>query len=181
MQYAAMIGEQATRISIDEIEPGIYQIDIDGRQHRVEATRIHHHAEGSRWLLREDGAAERIWLDKTSPAHSVVGVQQRVASVRGQTLAMELMDLRRLQLRQSQKAKGDGQGERQVKAPMPGKIVEVFVTEGQTVTIGQPLLVMEAMKMENEMRADDDVKIKSVHVKEGDSVEAGALLITFQT
>lgn len=75
---------------------------------------------------------------------------------------------------------GFGTGEN-LSSGMPGKIVKVLVKPGQEVKSGDPLLIMEAMKMENEMRADDDVKIKSVHVKEGDSVEAGALLITFQT
>jgi biotin carboxyl carrier protein len=48
------------------------------------------------------------------------------------------------------------------------------------VKSGKPLLIMEAMKMENEMRASVDVKIKEVCVKQGDSVESGAVLITFE-
>lgn len=65
-------------------------------------------------------------------------------------------------------------------AGMPGKIVKVFVSKGQEVKSGEPLLIMEAMKMENEMRAARDVKIKDVFVKPGDSVEGGALLIAFE-
>ena len=63
---------------------------------------------------------------------------------------------------------------------MPGKIVKVFVKSGQSVEEGQPLLVMEAMKMENEMRAGQAGKIKKVHVKEGDSIEAGVTLVSFE-
>ncbi len=63
---------------------------------------------------------------------------------------------------------------------MPGKIVKVFVVPGQAVKAGDPLIIMEAMKMENEMRAATDVKIKSIHVKDGDTIETGALLVTFE-
>lgn len=63
---------------------------------------------------------------------------------------------------------------------MPGKIVKVFVKSGEEIKTGEPLLIMEAMKMENEMRASHDVKIKSVHVTEGVTVETGALLISFE-
>lgn len=63
---------------------------------------------------------------------------------------------------------------------MPGKIVEIFVKEGEEVTKDQPLLIMEAMKMENEMRASADAKIKSINVKPGDNVESGQTLISFE-
>jgi biotin carboxyl carrier protein len=63
---------------------------------------------------------------------------------------------------------------------MPGKIVKVFVKPGDTVKAGDPLLIMEAMKMENEMRAALEVKIKTIHVKEGENVETNTLLISFE-
>ena len=63
---------------------------------------------------------------------------------------------------------------------MPGKIVKVMVKKGDAVKANEPLLIMEAMKMENEMRASHDTKIKDVMVKPGDSVESGATLITFE-
>ncbi len=78
--------------------------------------------------------------------------------------------------------KGGGFGsEAQLKAGMPGKIIEIFAKEGEEVKAGKPLLIMEAMKMENEMRAASDVKIKKICVKQGDSVETGAVLIQFET
>lgn len=77
--------------------------------------------------------------------------------------------------------KGGGSGSNtELKAGMPGKIIEIFAKEGEIVKAGKPLLIMEAMKMENEMRASSDVKIKQVCVKQGDSVENGAVLIKFE-
>jgi acetyl/propionyl-CoA carboxylase alpha subunit len=68
-----------------------------------------------------------------------------------------------------------------LEAGMPGKIVKVLVEEGQEVKAGDPLLIMEAMKMENEMKASADAKVKKILVSTGDSVERGALLITFDS
>lgn len=69
--------------------------------------------------------------------------------------------------------------ENQLKSDMPGKIVKVFVQSGHPVKKEDPLLIIEAMKMENEMRALKDTLIKKVHVSPGDHVEKGSLLISF--
>ena len=65
----------------------------------------------------------------------------------------------------------------QVKAQMPGKVVNVLVAPGQEVQKGQPLLVVEAMKMQNEIAAARPGRVKAVPVKPGDVVETGALLV----
>ena len=62
---------------------------------------------------------------------------------------------------------------------MPGKIVDIMVEVGDKVSAGQPILIMEAMKMENEMKASEDAIIADIHVAPGDSVESGAQLISF--
>jgi biotin carboxyl carrier protein len=64
-------------------------------------------------------------------------------------------------------------------AGMPGKIAKILVNKGDSVKANQPILIMEAMKMENEMRASHDAKIKEVHVKTGETVDSGQLLISF--
>lgn len=71
-------------------------------------------------------------------------------------------------------------GGTELKSGMPGKIIQIFVKPGQEVPANKPLLIMEAMKMENEMRSVGPVKIKEIKVKQGDSVESGAVLITFE-
>ena len=67
-----------------------------------------------------------------------------------------------------------------VRAPMPGRIVKVLVKPGDTVTARQGLVVVEAMKMENELRAPKDGRVADVRVKEGMSVEANAVLVTLE-
>jgi biotin carboxyl carrier protein len=70
-----------------------------------------------------------------------------------------------------------GAGPQRVVAPMPGKIVRVLVRAGDAVASRQPLVVVEAMKMENELRAGRSGTIAEIHAQEGQSVEAGALLV----
>jgi biotin carboxyl carrier protein len=82
-------------------------------------------------------------------------------------------------LHESLKRGGGSGSEAELKAGMPGKVIEIFVKEGDIVKINKPLMIMEAMKMENEMRAQSDVKIREICVKQGDSVESGQTLIKF--
>lgn len=68
------------------------------------------------------------------------------------------------------------EGRQQIVAPMPGKIVRVLVKEGEVVEAGQGLLVVEAMKMQNEIRSPKNGKVEGLHAKEGQAVNAGEIL-----
>src|SRR5205809_97683 len=72
--------------------------------------------------------------------------------------------------------RGDGGGT--VRAPMPGVVVRIEVVEGQQVDAGAGLVVVEAMKMENELRAPRSGMVQTVHVAVGQAVEKGASLVT---
>ena len=72
----------------------------------------------------------------------------------------------------------DSLGERVVKSPMPGRVVKVLVAKGETVSAGQGLVVLEAMKMENEVRTRTAGTVVGVHVTTGTAVEGNALLVT---
>ena len=66
-----------------------------------------------------------------------------------------------------------------VRAPMPGRVIKVFVAEGDEGTAGQPVVIVEAMKMENEVKARGPGVVAKVHAVAGATVEANALLVTF--
>jgi acetyl/propionyl-CoA carboxylase alpha subunit len=68
----------------------------------------------------------------------------------------------------------------QIRAPMPGLVLSLRVGEGQMVKAGEALLVLEAMKMENELRAENDGTVKSVHVAHGDAVGKNDLLVEIE-
>ncbi|MHB8384701.1 MAG: acyl-CoA carboxylase biotin carboxyl carrier protein subunit [Candidatus Binataceae bacterium] len=65
----------------------------------------------------------------------------------------------------------------EVTAPMPGKILKVLVRDGDLVTAGQPLVVIEAMKMETALAAESDAIVKRVRVAAGDTIDHGAVLV----
>lgn len=71
-----------------------------------------------------------------------------------------------------------GQGSVKVNSPMPGKILSVKTSVGQAVKKGEVLMILEAMKMENEVVAPEDGTVASIDVAAGDSVEAGVVLAT---
>lgn len=70
-----------------------------------------------------------------------------------------------------------GTGEQRVTSPMPGRVLRVLVKPGDEVAAGQPVVVIEAMKMENEMKVARAGRVRDVHVTEATSVEAGRLLV----
>lgn len=65
-----------------------------------------------------------------------------------------------------------------IEAPMPGKVLAIKVKEGQEVTEGDPLIILEAMKMENILKAQGPGRVESINAKIGQTVEKGGLLIT---
>jgi len=67
-----------------------------------------------------------------------------------------------------------------LKAPMPGLVIQILALPGQEVQKGDPLLILEAMKMENVIKAVGTTKIKSVHITKGAAVEKGQLLLEFE-
>lgn len=70
--------------------------------------------------------------------------------------------------------------EKKITAKMPGKIIKVLAKVGDPVTKGQGLIIMEAMKMENELKAPISGKVKSIHVQEGKTVDSGADLLLIE-
>ena len=92
----------------------------------------------------------------------------------GRTWTFHLSDPARALTRSRSQA---GRGAGLVKAPMPGRVLRVMVEPGQEVKSGEGIIVVEAMKMENELSAPRDGVVSEVHVSEGQTVESGAALV----
>lgn len=75
------------------------------------------------------------------------------------------------------KSKSQEKSPDKIKAPMPGKITKIFVTEGQLVKRGEALVVMEAMKMEYTLKSDIDTAVEKINVSLNDQVTLGSLLV----
>ena len=93
---------------------------------------------------------------------------------------VEALDERTRAIRDLSGASAAATGPAPLRAPMPGLVVRVAVQRGDVVAAGQGLVVMEAMKMENELRASSAGRVKAVHVQPGTAVDKGALLIELE-
>lgn len=101
-------------------------------------------------------------------------------TVDGYRLVVEALDERTRAIRALAGARGSRKSSASVVAPMPGLIVRVAVSEGDEVHAGQGVLVMEAMKMENELRTGGAGRVKKIHVAAGTAVERGTLLLELE-
>ena len=164
---------------------------LDGEPDRPERTerRVSIDREGRGFAVSIDGeryVVDRAALDDRLRSLVIDGRQFEVSthaegdgryrvSVLGRESAVEVRDpLRHLALGSGAHAQADGK--RAVHAYMPGRVVAVLVEQGKPVEVGQGVVVLEAMKMENEIRAEVAGVVTKLHVAPGQSVEGGDLL-----
>jgi biotin carboxyl carrier protein len=165
-----------------------YVVDVNGRRREVILDPDGVHVDGVRVPahLAEVALTPFFLLSLGEASHSV---RVRRGEERGEfTLWLDgyrfravALDERTRAIRDLDVARNVHAGPAPLVAPMPGLIVRVLVTEGQIVQTGEGLVVIEAMKMENELRASSSAKVKAVHAQPGSPVEKGALLIELET
>ena len=133
---------------------------------------------GARCLLEEETGVTRVILEAASVVAG--GIRRREVLVEGFRFVVDVESERIAALRERAsrgRASSAHGGPLQVKAIIPGKVVAVSVTAGDAVMAGQQLLVVEAMKMQNELRAPRDGTIERVGVAVGVNIEIGDLLV----
>jgi len=99
---------------------------------------------------------------------------------RGERAELEVLDERTRYIRSLTGATGRSRGPAVLRAPMPGLVVRVQVEAGQSVAPGAGMVVLEAMKMENELRASALGQVRAVRVRPGEAVEKGQVLVEFE-
>ncbi len=126
--------------------------------------------------------AGHSWTMAAQPLEGVgeEGGQRWVLGAVGQRFDVEAVDERTRQIRALTGTRRPAGGSGTVVAPMPGLVVRVEVAVGQRVEAGAGLVVVEAMKMENELRATRAAVVAAVHVAPGQAVEKGAPLVTLE-
>lgn len=134
-------------------------------------------------LIRVSDGFFHILLENKSYSAEVVRVENLTKSVilniNGRLYSVQLKDKFDLLLDELGMNSGTAGKVNNIKAPMPGLIIDLRVKEGELVKMGDPLLVLEAMKMENILKAPGDGIVKSIKVKRGDSVEKNQVMIEF--
>lgn len=173
MIFEVAIGDRVRTVGMVR-KGGLLHVDLDGRLHIVDARRVNDSTVSM--LVQLDGAA--------APSRSIDAAfaTQPVAGdfdvhLGGRTIPVQIRPAGSFG---RQKKAGDGaagSGPQRLTSPMPGKIVRVLVKPGDEVKARQGLVVVEAMKMENELRAARDGRVREVSVAEGQSVDAGTVLL----
>jgi biotin carboxyl carrier protein len=159
----------------------IYDISIDGRHYRLELDRI----EG-RWACRLDGRPIEADAVTVRPNVMSLRIGDRAYEVKSDRVAGELqicLGHRRfaVEVRDPRSLRGrtrtaDEHGPKKLTAPMPGKVVRVLVGVSDEIEAGAGVVVVEAMKMQNEVKSPKKGRIQKILVSEGAAVNAGDVL-----
>ena len=166
MKYQVMVAGRIIEVQVEG-----ERVVVDGREVHAELRRIpgtpltHLFVDGASWTIPLTPAARGEWE----------------AGVSGETWPVEVIDERTRHIRSLTGGGARAAGPAVLKAPMPGLVVRVLVEAGASVAAGAGLVVLEAMKMENELRAPAAVTVTAVHVRPGQTVEKGQPLAEFGT
>lgn len=164
MKYQVRVGDRSYDVEVDG-----GQVTVGGVAHQAELQSV----PGTPLrLLRLDGASSALVAEPGS-----LGVW--TLESRGERFEVEVLDERTAHIRSLVGVGTAAPGPTTLKAPMPGLVVRVQVETGQAVTAGQALVVLEAMKMENELKAVGPGVVAEVAIQAGQAVERGQVLIRF--
>jgi len=167
MRYEVEVGGVVRQVEMRR-DAGRLVVTIDGRRRLVDVARVDAHTVS---LLIEDGArslSREIAIDRDPGGL----LQVRLGAA---VIPVGVNGWRRRGRPDS--AAVSGVGPQRILAPMPGKVVRLLVEAGARVSARQPVIVIEAMKMENELRAGQGGVVTDIAVRAGQSVNAGALLM----
>lgn len=163
VQYEVEVNGTVKQVIVHRVD-GRFSVAVDGREWSVDAIRT----DASSLSLLVGTASYEVSLTRDAAAGPLVATLDGVRLLVG-------VDTRRRWRRKD--AGTGGVGPQRMVAPMPGKVARVLVRPGDAVRPRQPLIIIEAMKMENELRATSEGVVSEVHAQEGQSVDAGALLL----
>jgi biotin carboxyl carrier protein len=170
MTFEIDINGRMRRVGIEKSAAGRYRVSLDGEPHELDAARV-----GVYGLSLLDGPAGLSREVQVTPG---TNRGELLVSLSGRTVAATVNG------RRTGRAGPDGgpraDGEQPVLAPMPGRVVRVLVRSGDEVAVRQGVVVVEAMKMENELRSPKAGRVREVNVSPGTSVEAGRVLLVIE-
>jgi pyruvate carboxylase subunit B len=164
MKYQVTVGGRTL-----EVEVNGEQVSVEGRQVHAELRRIpgtplaHLLVEGASWTIPLVDTGRGRWE----------------AGVAGENWPVEVIDERTRHIRSLTGGGARPAGPAVLRAPMPGMVVRVLVEEGAVVAAAAGVVVLEAMKMENELRAPAAATVRKVHIRPGQAVEKGQPLVEF--
>ncbi len=159
MTYTFKLKNQVYKVNIEEDED-INIVEIDGEQKEIRFTKV-------------DSNLYSVIIDNES---LTIGIFKKGKKIQV-FYKGDLFEIEAISDRDGSKAGGPGTG-LEIMSPMPSRIVKILKEQGDKVEEEEPVVVVEAMKMESELKAPSTGKIKEIKVSEGDTVEEGTILVT---
>ena len=168
MKLIAEIAGEAREINLQRTGENV-SAEIDGRAYELEA----HLTEPNVYLLKHANKIYQIYVAPSKNAGEPLAVE-----VGGKSFDVKLIDPKRMRGGGDANANADGAAE--IKTAMPGKVVRILVEPGAPIKQGDGVLIVEAMKMQNEMKAPKDGIVKEIRAEEGATVNAGDVLAVIE-
>lgn len=150
-------------LRLQEGRTGFYRVALNGRAHEVSAEFIN----PEEILLNVDGRVFNVTINSNAESHSVF--------VNGHRFVVEKNAPGRISGQERNRSK-----KKEVAVSMPGRVIQVLAAEGEELREGQPVMILEAMKMQNEIKAPRSGILRRLGVAPGATVEAGTLLFTVE-
>jgi len=164
MSYVAVVNDESFHINLDN--PELIIVNEEQHEASIEST-----GGPSLYSLIVDNSSYEVHVEEREGSYRVL--------LLGQLYLVHLEEEGALLLAKAQRARQPAEDEEVIiKSPIPGLIFDITVTQGQQVAQGEILVIVEAMKMENELRAPRDGEVEAIHVAPGDSVQKGTPLVT---
>ena len=168
MKIQAEIGADKHHVEIRR-DGNIVFARIDDRKYELEVSE----PEPNVFLVKNGGKLSQVFVSPETnlnePVHVSIGTNE---------IDVRIIDLKRL--RGSTTSDEEAAGRAEIKTAMPGKVVRVLVAEGDAVQKGDGVIVVEAMKMQNEMKSPKDGVVSKIKIAEGDTVSAGDILVVIE-
>jgi len=156
-------GQEEVRLNLEEKGENIFQVALNGQTHAVRVEFLN----GDELLLNIDGKVYNVIIHSDPQAHSVF-VNEKFFKLEKKS-ALRILNGAKSKIRK-----------REIKTTMPGRIVRILAAEGEEIQEGQAVLVLEAMKMQNEIKSPQAGRLTYLRLKPGDHVETGAQLFSVE-
>lgn len=164
MKYEVILNDKSIPVTIEETGFFQYRLIINGKEKLVDA----HRTEACVYSIIIDGKSYEVDISFNG--------DEFVVNIDGETYKINVIDERRKILKKIA-SPARVSGVQIITAPMPGRIVKILKNAGDRVEKNQGVIIVEAMKMENELKVNNSGVVKTIYVKEGDTVEAGQKLV----
>lgn len=167
MAYIAKLDNVEYKVDVDEVEANKFEVTIDDKSYIID-TQL---TESNVYSLIVNGESFETDVDSKDGTFNVM--------TEGDLFKIEVMDELKLKML-ARRGGGAAEGKQIIKSEMPGAIIDVKVKVGDEVKEGDVLLILEAMKMQNEIKSPKDGEVKEVFVKAGENINADAKMIVVE-